>query len=175
MNNATTFLFQEVFPDYETWQSFITKADIVNYSDPGEAAFDAYCFKLLSRKYRNNNIRYLDPNDFSCELANIYENHFNAFKKRKELIDGLYNLTLDEITEVSKAITNIANNPNNTVDDPSQPLDFISGQTYQIAKNGRINSYLQALDSIPDKRIDDFLSKFKYLFMVIQPNNIYIY
>lgn len=175
MSFATTFYFQDVFPDYDSWKNMMITTGIVDYNDSVEAAFDKYCFNLLARHYRNNNIRYLDPNDFACELVNVYENNFKAFKKKKELIDSIYNLTLDEITEITKAITNVANNPNDVVKDPESPINFISAQTYQIGKNGRLTSYIEALKSIPDYKINDFLYNFKHLFMVIQPNNIYLY
>lgn len=182
MSTAFTFYFEELIPDYNTWKGIIQQANIVNYDDVLESNFDVFCYNLLSRHFSHQNIRYYEPEAFILELVNVYENKFKQFKKEKELIDAMQDLTLQELQLIQTSIVNMANNPNDQVEDPTQPLNYISAQTYTNLQSNRLKAYLDALNNIPSLNVYKFFNAnkpnemgFIDLFMNVQPINFNLY
>lgn len=182
MSDATTFKFEDIIPDYETFKGYISQFGIVNYNDNMEANFDIYCYNILSKFFHGQNVRYTTPNDFIFSLALVYQNKFSDFMKQKELIDKMHKLTDDDIVYLNQTLSNVANNPNDEPQDATKPLNFISGQTFQTIKGNKFNAYLNALNNMPTLNIFNFIHckncdemGFTDLFMNVQPNNIYLY
>lgn len=181
MSTAFTFYFNDVIDSYNTWKSNVEQLGIIDYSDPLQADFDLFCYNILAREYHNVNIRYDEPYSFIGELLNIYLNKFQQFYKQKQLIDAMYNLTLEEISLLNKTLSNMANNPNEDPTDPTQPLNFISAQTYRQLTENKFKAYLKAIENIPSLNIYNFLKGegdemgFDDLFMVVQPNLKFLY
>lgn len=165
MTDAITFYFtggtpeEVVFNDYSDWQDFIDQIQIVDESNVEQVAFSRYCWDILSREYKGVNIRYRDPVDFLCELANVFQNRFFKFLKEKEIIEKIYNLTEDEYIEAGEAINNFANNPNTAPAESKQPLEFVSSQTYNLVKNNKVRAYIEALSGLPTLQIYDFTKR----------------
>lgn len=182
MSDAVTFYFEEVIPDYAT---FNTLCDELGIPDTAEdTTFKTYLYNILKRYFYHQNIRYEEPNAFIYQFGNVLQNKYYKYKKYKEIIDAMYNLTLDEIRVITDGLTNVANNPNDAPEDPLQPLEFISAQTYSYAKENRLQAYLRALDGIPTLNIDELIRgnerdkneiQFIDLFMNVQPWQIPIY
>lgn len=153
-----TYTFKEIFPSYADWKQTMTSTGVYNVIDVTDAyAFDQYCYSVLMRKFANVNIRYRDPNDFIGQLSLVYQNRYAQFKAQKKVIDAIYALTLDDIAELSKAINNNSDYPNKEITDVNAPLDFITTQTYSRISSNKIRSYVDAINSIPTLRIDDFI------------------
>lgn len=177
-----TFFFEDIFQNYEEWKDYFKDLNIVNYDKAEEALFDQYCFNILARHFSHQNIRYEEPESFLLEIVNVYQNKFLQFKRQKETIDKIYNLTDSDLTELEAYLTNLANNPNDNVSDPKQVLNYIQTQTYQTRSGNKLDKYLQALNNIPTLNTYNFLKAdnkeemgFKDLFMQVQPNQYYIY
>lgn len=182
MSDAFTFYFEDIFHDYDTWKSVMEEYSTIDYTKTEEAAFDQFCFKLLFRHYNHANIRYDTPDAFVSELLNVYENKFKQFMTEKRIIDKMSDLTLDELQIVSTTLTNMANNPNDDVSDPLQPLNYISAQTFNQVQSNKLRAYLEALNNIPTLEIYKFFKAntpqemgFDDLFMSVQPNSKYVY
>lgn len=183
MNTELTYYFEEVIPDYASWVELIRDdGTIVDYSKTVEASFDRFCYNLLVRHFTHCNIRYEEEEAFICELINIYATKFRHFLKQKELIDALYNLTLEDITIIEEGLSNLANNPNDEVLNPKEALNYISSQTYSQRKDSKLNRYLEALDKLPLLNTYSFLNEkikngmsFNDLFIQILPNEKYLY
>lgn len=183
IETAYTFYFEEIFPNYNSWESFIKlSSDIVDYDNPEDATFDLFCFNLLFRHYNHTNIRYSSEQAFLSELLNVYHNKFTQFKREKELIQDIAGLTIEELQVVNTAITNMSNNPNVDVDDPTTPLKFISAQTYNAVKSNKLKAYLDALNNMPSLNVYKFFKAnnkdemgFDDLFMNVQPPIHYYY
>ena len=112
----------------------------------------------------------------------IYATKFKHFLKQKEIIDAVYNLSLDEIRIIEEGLSNLANNPNDEVLDPHSALNYISAQTYNERKDNKLNKYIEALDKLPLLNTYSFLNEkikngmsFNDLFMQILPNDTYLY
>lgn len=182
MKVNTTFSFESIIPDYETFKSYMSQFNIVNYNNELEASFDKYCFSILSRYFHSQQVRYNTPEDFIFSLGLVYQNKFNDFMKQKELIDKIHKLSDDDIVYLNQTLSNVANNPNEEPEDPTKPLNFISGQTFQTIKGNKFSAYLNALNNMPTLNIFNFIHckncdemGFTDLFMNVQPNNTYIY
>lgn len=165
MTDAITFYFtggdreEVVFFDFNDWQDFTNSIGIIDESKPEQIAFNTYCWNILSRHFKNVNIRYRDPVDFLCEFANVYQNRFLKFLKEKEIIDKIYNLTEDEYIEAGEALQNYANNPNTEPVDAKVPLDFISAQNFSFVKTNKVRAYIEALSSLPTLQVYDFINR----------------
>lgn len=183
MSIAFTFLFKEIFEDYDEWKDFIqSNSNIIDYEDAIQSEFDEYCWNILSRHFSNVNIRYGTPELFKNALLNVYENKFQQFLKQKQLIDEIYKMTLDEIASLNDTLTNLARNPNEANDiDSDGKFTFISEQTYSKVNSNRFEAYLQALNNIPTLNYFNFIKGsngemgFIDLFMNINPNYRVLY
>lgn len=184
MSDAYTFYFSDIFPDLQSFANFCDTYGVLQSGKPGVWEFMNYSYKLLSRAFWHANIRYTDPNDFCRAFANVLENRFEQYKKQKELIDKFYKLTDDEILIVRESISNISDNPNTKPDDPRKPLEYISSQSFSSLTNSKVKGYLQAINSIPSLRIDEFIRgrreyadeiSFLDLFMTVLPRIDYRY
>lgn len=215
MSRATTFLFQEIFPDYDTWELWADEMGIINMGEELDKQFNEFCYTQISRHYYNQNIRYNESDAFLNELAIVYADHFAQYRQQKIIIDAIQNTTLEEIQLLSQTISkmvsnqeqeddstadhtnlvNEANNPNTQPEDATKPLNYISRQNYNIFNNkgaskskgkadasndisirgGRLGSYVVALQQMPSAQIREFLDRYRYLFMQMLPNNVYLY
>ena len=199
MSNAYTYYFNDIFTKYKDWKDFITTTGIVDYNDTIQSNYDFYFYKLLSYHFSHQNIRYFEINSFLLELTNVYSNRFKQYMRKIQFAEKLYNLTEDEILYLEKSIidnantgiTNLANNPNNDVAEPTQPLSYISNQTYSNGTGqsvdtklkNKLDMFLKYIQNLPGLSAYEFISKrenefdmsFKDLFMQVLPNQKYVY
>lgn len=173
--STLTFLFKDIFPDKESFETFLTEFDVVSNLTDDKKAFGDYLFKILNRKFHNANVQFDTQDDFKCELANKVEDTFDRYARQLSLIEKMNNLTDAEIQQVSTALANSANNPNDQPDDPTKPLPFISAQAYSIVGTGKLQSLLAAFQSTQTKLIDEFLFNCRPLFKGILPQNVVIF
>lgn len=170
--STLTFLFKDIFPDKESFETFLTEFDVVGDLNADKKAFADYLFKIMNRKFHNSNIQFDTQDDFKCELANKVEDTFDKYARQLTLIEKMNNLTDGEIQQVSTALANSANNPNDQPDDPTKPLPFISAQAYSMVGTGKLQALLTALKSTQTKLIDEFLDNVRPLFKGVLPQNI---
>lgn len=175
ISSAITFYFKEIFPTEQSFLDFLTEYNVINLADAENPPLAAYMYKVLFRRYHNCNVQYDTPEDFKCDLANLVEDTFDRIKRQKAIVDKIYNLTDQELTTVTQAITNSANNPNTKVEDPTQPLEYVGAQAFTMASSGKLQAYLTALKNMPTKYIEQLLKDAQKLFKAILPNQIYIY
>lgn len=150
MSATYTWTFGELFPDYDTWQQFITNnTQAIDYSIEAVATFDKFCYDALSRRFAGSEIRYSIKAPFYGQLLNIYLTNFFAFKREKELIDKIYQLTEDEILIASKVWSNLALEPNTLNTPADEILNYIGQQTSSFDTRGKLDRYFQALKQVP--------------------------
>lgn len=152
-----TFYFQDIISSYNDWYEKISKNIIGENADGTEQAFDMWAYNLLKRYFFNQNVRYNEPEAFIEMLINVYTNRFKQFYKQKQLIDKIYQLTDNEILIVSKGLSNYANNPNTAPDDPTQPLNFVTSQSYSQITDNKLKAYLDSINRVPTLRVDEFI------------------
>lgn len=183
MSSSFTYYFEEVFPTYDDWKDWISNySSIVNYDDVIQSEFDRWVFDLLYRHFNHQNIRYTTQDAFKLELLNVYENKFKQFLNSKSLIDKMYQLTDDELLEVSINLNNFANNSDTAVANDTEILPFCSSQSWSKLSSNKLQGYMQAINQIPSLQIYKFLKTddrnemaFSDLFMKVVPNIKYYY
>lgn len=168
---ALTYYFQEIFPDYETFKKFTDSLEIYSTDDTISEEFNKYLFEILFAHFYNNNVRYDSIDCFELEFGNVYKNNFKMLQMRKATIDKIYQLTDDDLKELSTSLTNLAYNPNTEPDNPLKPLNYVSNQSYSVANMGKLNAYITAINSIPDLDAGNIISKFEWLFIQIYPDS----
>lgn len=178
MSTALTFYFKEIFPNFETFNSYLKQYAIVDTKAEANAtnlAFAQYIYKVLFRRYHNSNVQYDTIDDFCCDLANVLEDSFDKYKKQFEIIKKMYELTPDELTTLNTALANNSVNPNTVVEDPTKPLEYISAQAFSYTKDNKVNAFMRALENMPTKLIDSMLRRCVNLFKTILPNQIFVF
>lgn len=182
MSDCITFYFEDIFPDYDTFSEYVIEnSQVINTANEEDVAFIGFCWNILSRHFHNQNIRYDSPQNFLASFMLVFDNKFQQFKKQKSLVDKIYNLTENEILQINNALSNVANNPNNEVADPSQPLNYISAQTFSLLNDNKLKGYLNALNTIPTLKVFNFLRGaddemwFSDLFMNVQIPQKFLY
>lgn len=175
MSSALTFYFKEIFQKAKDFTDYITEYEIADLTEEKNLTFATYLYKILFRRFHNSNVQYDTPEDFKCDLANILEDSFNKYQKQLEQIDKVYQLTADELQTINTAIANQSLNPNTKVEDPTQPIDYISAQAFTIARDNKLQAYLRAIANIPTKLIDSMLLRCVNLFKTILPRQVFVY
>lgn len=177
-----TFTFEELLPTYNDWKELFLNTNIVNYNNENEQNFDKYFYNILFRHFCKSYIRYTEPDAFKNELINVYQNKFKQAMREFEMCNTIYGLTEEEILTIGKAITNLANNPNEVIVNPVNQLEYISQQNASYSFSGKLESYLNYLNSLPTFNVYKFINSttslemgFNDLFMVVLPKNIYLY
>lgn len=157
--NSLTFYFDEIIPDYETWQSYVSTRNFVNYKDATESAFDKWVYTIFSAQYDKHNIRYDNPESFILKVLNIYENKFKQFLTEVNTLKDIYGLTAEDFALVNNSIASRANNPNFSQASPTTWLGYISNQTIMQQTENKLRAYLTALKNMPSMQIDKFLRR----------------
>lgn len=160
-----TFYFETLFPDYDTFATFLTDYNVCNVADPTTNATAKYFYGLLIRAFSGNNVAYDTPTAFCSMFASVLEDHFEQFRKQRDMIQTVQALTDDELLDLGNRLQNMAENPNTAPADPTAPLEFVSSQLYEQTKNGKLRGYLDAIRNMPSMRIGPFLDKFRFLFV----------
>jgi len=173
---SKTFEFKQLLPTYEVFETFVSEIplDVENMSAEEKAVL-LHCYNLLYRRYCLSNVRYTTPEAFYNELAIVFDDEFKRYYRRYQLIQKSYALTDDELVELNRSISNYANNPNDEVENPIEPLKYISSQSVNVGLSNKLQAYLMAIDSLPSEYDEEFLSAFKYLFMNIINNDTILY
>lgn len=171
-----TFYFKDLLPDFNTFKTFAKETGLdVDNMTASELSVLQHCYNILYWRYSLSNVRYATPEAFYCELGISFDEEFRRYLKRYQIIGEAYKLTLDDFTTLNKAVSNYANNPNDEVDEPLEPLSYISSQTFQAQFSNKLQAYLLAIETLPSKYDNDFLEKFKHLFINIIPKTIPLY
>lgn len=171
-NFAITFLFKDIFNSYEDFELFIASFTNVDKQDP----LNAYLYRYLRNKYANSNINYDTINAFLRHFGITYEDTFSQMKMRTNILNAQYQLTTDELTVISVAITNNALNNNTLTTDPlNTVIEYISNQVSNQAKENKLIAYIKALDNVSNKYLVEYLESYKVHFMRILINQQFIY
>lgn len=171
-----TFWFKDLIPDFDTFKEFVNEAGFdTDTMSAKDLTILEHCYKILYWRYSLCNVRYTTPEAFFMELAITFDNEFNRYTKRFKLLEEIYKLTNDDLITLNEAISNYANNPNDEVSNPKEPLSYISSQTFSANMSNKLQAYLVAIESLPTEYDEEFLQAFKHLFIGIIPKTIPLY
>ncbi len=176
-----TFYFKDIFPSYSEFTEFLDIYTNINSED----VLNAYIFKYLYNRYCNSNINYDTIDAFLRHMGITYEDTFNQMQLRKNIIDAQYQITVEELTLTSRALSNtaslnIANNANNNaivaIENPedyiipyinSQVTNNLSNENEMSMHRNKLKSYFEALDFVTTKYLTKFLNNFNKHFLTV--------
>lgn len=128
-------------------------------------------YYLLYANYGNSHIASSDLNRFKYQLFSIIWQYAPNWSRQVEIQKRLRELKEVELLQGSRQIYNHANNPSvEPTTDTTEELEFINEQNVSKNKKGILEGYA-LLDSLLKKDVtQDFLNKFKKLFLtIVQP------
>lgn len=148
-------------------------AFLADYSDNGlpmlvDTTNMTTLFYLLYARYGNSTIASSDENQFKYKLFSLVFQYGPTWAKRLEIQDKIRNLTEDELRESAKAIYNHSYNPStlpstDTVDE----LLTINDQNVTKHRRSKTDAYALLNDLLETDVTEEFISKFKKLFITI--------
>jgi len=171
MSNTQTFYFEDVFKDDTEFNQYLTDFGItlptgITYSD---------LYNLFLDKFVNCSIAYDTKEVFKHRFKIILNDNLREYLRRKQIIDGLYNLTDDEMTIMNEYIHNYANNPNISVTDVFEKLPYITQQDNSKQTISKLDAYANYLNYILPYGDESFLKKFEKLFKQIFIREVELY
>lgn len=169
---ATTILFKDIIPDEAAFREFVELYTSANAQD----TLHAYLYKYIKARYCNSNIAYNNEIDFLFEFGIDYEDYYSQFKKRKDLIDKIYDLTEVELQEVERRLLTFADTPNNAFPEALDNLsEYVTNQRGDKLTSGKLKSYIEAVTRMFNRYLNDFLQKFRKHFINMYGNNEYFF
>lgn len=132
---------------------------------------------LLYGRYGNEVVASSDTNRFISRVFSIIWQYGPSWNKRVEIQKKLRALTDAEIATGTQAVYNEALNPQMTPGtDTLASLEYINSQRTTNYKKSKMDGYTQLLQLIDTDVTEEFLSKFKPLFLkVVSPQRPLLY
>lgn len=167
-----TFTFKELIPNITDFKLLLYRYSELNNND----IYHTTLFRRLYQKYANSQVAYETPVAFYYNFFLTYENHFNQYKKRAEILNKIYGLDDNQLLTASQAVNNIALNNNELTKDPlNNIIEYVSEQQTNRQIADIFYKLTAVIDNLEDNYIADFLSKFNIHFMRIFANNKILY
>lgn len=128
----------------------------------------ALTYWLLFAKYANSPIANYDIEQFAMKLLSTMFQHGPTWEKRLEIQEKLHSLNLDEgaLFEGARAIYNSAANPDNHVDNPDKPLDYVNSQNSSLYTRGKMDAYTFLWSLLRTDVSEEYLEAFRPLFKI---------
>lgn len=167
-----TFFFKDLFPDLDTFKTVMAQYSFLNTTD----AIHTTLYRYLYNRYCNSNVLYITEDGFYRNFFLVYDDVFEQYKKRLELIGLMYNITPADLVLLNESINAIANNDDTALSNPLDHLaEYVSMQQGMKSKGNKFVAYLDAIDRIKDKLIGDFLKQFQNLFfwLAVETKELY--
>ena len=167
--NYRTRKFSDIYADYDAFEK-----DLIFYSNNGlNPEFVAEITKktlymLLNSRYKNPNIANSDESQLKLRLLSIIYQYGPTWEKRLDIQKSLRGLTEEDIRGGTRQINNHAWNPGtepstSTLDE----LTTTNEQTSTKYTKSKINAYADLIGVLEKDVTEEFLNRFKRLFMVI--------
>lgn len=169
--NYRTRTFAEIFPDFNTFNTFytgcgiplnlLTGADYTNYSL-------TVIYYLLIANYANSHIKASDENRFKLQLMSIVFEAGPQWQRAMKLQADIVRMSEDELLTGSKAIYNHAMHPDTDPGtDETQLLSYIDDQNVTHYYKDKILTLVNAMDNLQSDICDRFMRRFKKLFITV--------
>lgn len=162
--------FKEIFPSTEAFIANYRSTDLQLESITDDNLSVLYA--LLYARYGNSVIAADDETQFQYEVYSIIFMYGPTWVKRLEVQDTLRKLSIDELQLGSKAIYNTALNPSAAPTTATlTELNYINQQNTTNHKKSKLEAYGNLMALLETDVTEEFISRFKKLFMIIvQPN-----
>lgn len=168
--NFVNRTFADIFPSAEDFNKEYTESAL--YTDINKITNIDTLYYLLYARYGNSVIASFDENQFKYKVFSTIFMYGPSWEKRLDVQSKIRNLSEEEIIRGSKRINNVSYNPStepttNTLEE----LTTINQQFTDGWKKSKLDGYNKLLALIDTDVTEEFIGKFKKLFIVVvQPN-----
>lgn len=168
--NFVNRTFADIFPSAEVFNKEYTESAL--YTDINKITNIDTLYYLLYARYGNSVIASFDENQFKYKVFSTIFMYGPSWEKRLDVQSKIRNLSEEEIIRGSKRINNVSYNPStepttNTLEE----LTTINQQFTDGWKKSKLDGYNNLLALIDKDVTEEFIGKFKKLFIVVvQPN-----
>lgn len=169
-----TFKLKELFTSFYNFTEIRDKyiVEPVNATETEQEIV----YRLIFNDFCNCSVAFDTPNAFYRHFFLEYWNCCDEFVKRLNVIKQLRNLTLDEFKKEVESITNVANNDNAIVESPlTEIIPYITSQSSSVSRTNSAVAYARAISMYRDNEVNNFLRKFKKLFLQVHGDYGIIY
>lgn len=175
MSTTKTFLFQDVFANYNQFKEMTDDLQLYESDDAVSEAFNQYLFNIIYLRWKGNSINYGTIDEFKMSFSFVYHDIFAKYKMQKDLIDKVQKLTAEELEILTDSISNGAYNPNTAPEKPFDLIKYVSSQNATRLKSSKLVSYLNAIKNAPTLNAKEMTDAFENLFMLIIPMHNYYF
>lgn len=161
-----TRTFAQIFPSYEIFEAEYNANKLKIEFNEGLTLSQLYY--MLYAHYGNSHISYTDENQFKYYLYTIIFQYGPSVLKERYIQDKIRGLSDEQLMLGGKAIYNHSYNPG-TVPSTStlEELLTINDQNTTNYKKSQMEGYAMLLSLLKRDVLDDFIHKFKRLFIKI--------
>lgn len=163
--NFRTRTFADIYTKIQTF-----KEDYANCGIPTTISDDnlTTLYYLLYARYGNSNIASSDETQFKYKVFSTIFMYGPAWQKRLDIQQKLVNLSDDEMVKGTTAIHNSALNPSTSPSTQTlEELNYINSQNTTKYKKSKIEGYATLYALIETDVTEEFIGKFKKLFITI--------
>lgn len=169
--------FTDIYPSVNDFLNDYNTVEIPATLNAESKLTPTLLYYLLYSNYGNDHIKANDVNRFKYKLFSIIWQYGPLVDKERSIQDKLRALSDDEISEGSIQIYNNADNPST---DPStntsEYLQYIKSQNVTKNKKGKLESYALLEQLLRRDVVQEFLNRFKPLFLdVVEPEQSLLY
>lgn len=176
-----TRTFADIFPDYKTFaQEYDRSALSVPFTEEGSGksglTLEQFYYMMYAH-YGSSHIAFSDENQFKYYMYSIMYQYGPTVIRKREIRETLLQMNDEEILLGGKAIYNHSFNPNTAPSTSTlEELLTINDQNTTNYKKGKAEGLLSFLAVIENDPVDEFIHKFKQLFIkVIAPDYPLLY
>lgn len=173
----STILFTDVWGDVDEFKTDFADSPFVGSISASTPDNVSILYYLLYGKYGNNPIANQDVEQFKMKLFGIIFCYGPTWEKRLDIQSKLRALTEADILAGSKAIKNIALNPQTSPSTSSlEELTYINQQDSMNWKRSKMEAYSQLWDLLNTDVTVRFLDEFKKCFKIfVKPEKPLVY
>lgn len=166
--------FAEIYPTFNEFKEAYTssKLPLVSYIGPATSEPVQTLYYLLYGKYGNSTIASSDENRFEYRLFSLVYQYGPNWIEETKIQKAIRALTLDQLKVGGKAIYNTALNPSTEPSTGSlTELTYINSQNTTNYAKSDVEAYALKLELLRNDTTEEFLNKFKSLFLrIVEPD-----
>lgn len=178
-----TLYFKTIYPDFQSFEEDENFTRLSNklktlYPDKNASDIRLLCqesYTLLIRHYRNTEIAFHNIDDFRDLFWEKIEQVYPNYCIRNDYYNRILSLPEKDLLAISTEISNNIDYTNEEVTDPlDEPLTHITAQNSGRRFGSKAERFRQQLYTAQYQLIDDFIKKFKKLFIQLGTSSNYV-
>ena len=166
--------FAEIYPTFDDFKEAYTnsKLPLASYVGPVTSEPVQTIYYLLYGKYGNSTIASADENRFEYRLFSLIYQYAPNWIEETKIQKAIRELTLNDLKKGGKAIYNTALNPSTEPSTGSlTELTYINQQNTTNYAKSDVEAYALKLELLRNDTTEEFLSRFKSLFLrIVEPD-----